>query len=133
MCVNIFFSRCVVSSIIYKFFTEKRPSSTLTHRFIWRLKQVIHLNKHSLVKKWLKSSPLGINTINALLKGMVERYLPNSTGRRLTNHSVRKSCVQALKDQNLPNTDIIAITGHKRSESINTYSTLNNRNHKKNL
>ena len=88
-----------------------RKKTVIDSLFYLAVKTGYTSNDHSLVKNWFKSSPLGINTISALLNGMVE--IRNSSGRRLTNHSVKKSCVQALKDQNLPNTDIIAITGHK--------------------
>jgi integrase len=44
------------------------------------------------------------------------------TNKRLTNHSARKYLVQKLKDNNVENTDIMQISGHKSVQSVRNYS-----------
>ena len=62
---------------------------------------------------------------------MKTRSLKQSSDKRFTNHSVRKSFVQRLKDQDLDDSTTIAITDNKRVESVNTYRTLSDKSHKK--
>jgi hypothetical protein len=40
------------------------------------------------------------------------------TNKRLTNHSARKYLVQKLKDNNVEDTDIMQISGHKSVQSV---------------
>jgi len=42
---------------------------------------------------------------------------------RKTNHSVRKTTVTALVDDNMPDTRIMQLSGHKNVQSNNSYST----------
>ena len=48
-------------------------------------------------------------------------------GKKLTNTSSRKYLVQKLKENNVPPTDIMQITGHKNVQSINNYSHMSNK------
>ena len=42
----------------------------------------------------------------------------NATGKKLTNHSVRKTAVQKLQIQDIPNSHIATITGHHNEQSL---------------
>ena len=42
--------------------------------------------------------------------------------RVYTNHSVRASCITKLADSGVPDSLIMATSGHKRAESIKTYN-----------
>ncbi|CAB4009971.1 zinc finger MYM-type 2-like [Paramuricea clavata] len=44
---------------------------------------------------------------------------------KFTNHSGRKTMMQALVNQNFPPTDIIQLSGHKNLQSVTHYSTVN--------
>ena len=46
------------------------------------------------------------------------------SGKRLTNTSTRKYCVQKLREKNIAPTDIMQVTGHKNVNSINNYSEI---------
>ena len=41
--------------------------------------------------------------------------------KTLTNHAVRKSNVGRLKEEAVPDTTIVQLTGHKRAESLSSY------------
>jgi hypothetical protein len=53
------------------------------------------------------------------------------TNKRLTNHSARKYLVQKLKDNNVEDTDIMQISGHKSVESVRNYSAISEGKHKR--
>ena len=46
------------------------------------------------------------------------------SGKRLTNTSTRKYCVQKLREKNIAPTDIMQVTGHKNVNYINNYSEI---------
>ena len=50
--------------------------------------------------------------------------------KKLTNHSARKHMIQKLSDHNVPPTEIMQLSGHKKVESMNNYSDLSEKKHK---
>ena len=44
-----------------------------------------------------------------------------ATGKKITNHSSRKTCVQKLKNAGVPRDKIIDVTGHRNILSLNSY------------
>ena len=130
ICVVFFsFFRCIVA--LYKIYNDRRPegSKTPNSPFYLTAKPVADFSDPS--EPWFENTRLGVNSIQNLMKEMKTRALKQSSEKKLTNHSVRKTSVQRLKDQNLDDSTTIAITGHKRVESVNTYRTLSDKNHKK--
>jgi hypothetical protein len=53
------------------------------------------------------------------------------TNKHLTNHSARKYLVQKLKDNNVEDTDIMQISGHKSVQSVKNYSAISEGKHKR--
>ncbi|CAG2201425.1 unnamed protein product [Mytilus edulis] len=51
--------------------------------------------------------------------------------KRLTNHSARKYLVQKLRKNDIQNTDIMQISGHKSVTSVNNYSSMDEDKHRK--
>jgi len=78
---------------------------------------------------WFKTSPMGVNKINSLIKTMAAKAGLKTAN--LTNHSVRKRLVQKLVSSDIPPTEIMQITGHKNIQSINNYSSLDNNKKRK--
>ena len=50
---------------------------------------------------WYEKCPIGVNTNNLM-----------QIRKKFTNHSARKTLVKKLKSNNVPKSNIIAITGH---------------------
>ena len=73
-------------------------------------------------KPWFKSAPMGVNKLNALLKTMAQKAELDTSN--LSNHSARKRMIQKLREQNVPPTQIMQVSGHKNVQSINNYSCL---------
>ena len=69
---------------------------------------------------WYVKQPLGKNTLSNFVKNMCDEA--NIQGRK-TNHSARKTCVTALVHENIPETRIMQLSGHKNVQSINSYSS----------
>ena len=53
------------------------------------------------------------------------------TNKRLTNHSARTYLVQKLKDNNVEDTDIMQISGHKSVQSVRNYSAISEEKYKR--
>ena len=51
------------------------------------------------------------------------------TEQKVTNHGVRAFMMQRMVDNDIDNSKIIQISGHKNLSSVNNYSTLNGKHH----
>ena len=67
---------------------------------------------------WYKQQRMGKDRISSIMKRM-GNTAEISGGK--TNHSVRKTMVTALTKHNVPETQIIQLTGHKHLQSLNAY------------
>ncbi|KAK7110393.1 hypothetical protein V1264_014276 [Littorina saxatilis] len=73
--------------------------------------------------QWFKNQPVGINTLGSLMKTM-SAAAGLGDGKKISNHSARKTMVQKLNDHGLPPTHIMQVSGHRNVQSINNYSTM---------
>ena len=64
---------------------------------------------------------MGVNKLTSLMKTKAGQA---GFERRLTNHSVRKRMMQKLNDNNVPQTHIMQLSGHRNLYSVDNYSTL---------
>lgn len=68
---------------------------------------------------WYKRQRMGIHSINSFMKSMALQG--EIEGKRLTNHSARKTLVKKLKAANQPRSAIIGVTGHTNERSLADY------------
>ena len=80
---------------------------------------------------WFSQVPLGVNSINTIMKNMSQTAGLDTTNKHFTNHSVRKTTVQKLKKAGVAATDIMAITGHKSQQSLADYGELDECDHRR--
>uniref|UniRef100_A0A8W8MMW5 ZMYM2-like/QRICH1 C-terminal domain-containing protein n=1 Tax=Magallana gigas TaxID=29159 RepID=A0A8W8MMW5_MAGGI len=74
---------------------------------------------------WFIKQRLGVNKIGKIMGKMIEKCPQIAdSGKRLTNTSTRKYCVQKLRENNITPTDLMQVTGHKNVNSINNYSEI---------
>ena len=78
---------------------------------------------------WYKNSRMGQNKLQSILKDMAKNA--GLTTPNISNHSARKTLITSLRDKQVPPTDIIQLTGHKRLESILSYDVLSENNQEK--
>ena len=79
--------------------------------------------------QWFLRQRIGMNKLSSLMKSMCDKA--KITNRKLTNHSARKLLVQKLRDNNIPPTEIMQITGHKNIQSVLNYSSISLENQKR--
>ena len=110
--------RCPVS--FFKLYLSKRP---INLRQVGPLYLTPIPNPISALL-WYKSLPMGQNTINNLMKSMASNSpLQQSTSKKITNHSARKTLVKKLKSNNVPKSEIIGITGHNSEAGLDAYDS----------
>ena len=71
---------------------------------------------------WFSRQRMGEHKIGEIMKSMAKKSgLSASTGKKFTNHSSRKTCVQKLKSAGVPRDQIIDVTGHRSVTSLSSY------------
>ena len=69
---------------------------------------------------WYMRSPLGKNEIGKFLSTAAKNAgLPG----RVTNHSVRKTCISRLLDADVPNNFVVQLSGHRSLKSLDDYKS----------
>ena len=70
---------------------------------------------------WYKCQPLCVHSLGYKMKSMATSA---SIPGRKTNHSDRKTTVERLRVAEFENTGIMQLTGHKKTQSLNEYSSV---------
>ena len=55
------------------------------------------------------------------MKGLIAGTSVVSSGKKISNHSGRKTCITKLRDADIPDTSIIKITGHTTTKGLDSY------------
>ena len=100
---------------VYKFYKAKRPNETLVEDAPFYL-AVNHVSSKQLAfpdTKWFKPQPMRVNKLNSLMKECAAAA-GIGENKRITNHSGRKTLTQTLLNHDVPPTQIIQVTGHKK-------------------
>ena len=104
---------------------SKRPESLKTSGPLY----LTPLRNYADKEVWYSITPVGVNTINNYMKRIATEGKLNGTGKRLTNHSIRKTVVKKLQKQGISNDKIMAITGHKSEQSLRSYAEMDENDH----
>ena len=68
-----------------------------------------------------KSQKMGTNRLGEIMKRIVRGTAVEQTGKRLTNHSARKTVIKKLDDANIPRAQIVSVTDHRNQKSLEDY------------
>ena len=68
---------------------------------------------------------MGENKINDMMKSIVANTILESSDKKFTNHSARKTVVSKLKKANVERSGIVKVTGHKTIQSLDDYDEAN--------
>ena len=113
--------RCPIQ--LYMFYQAKRPQDYCDRHDPFYLAAITNEKNPAVQDKWFFRGPVGKNKLDNIMKNMAKAaYLPE---KHLTNTSVRKTLVQKMTDHHVPDNLQTYITGHKNSQSLNNYRTLN--------
>ena len=108
--------RCPVR--LFKRYLSKRPDDLQnSRRFYLTPKQ----NVFQTDEIWYTKNPMGKNTISNIMKALIAETPLENCGKKLTNHSIRKTAVKKLKAANVPESSIIKVTGHKSTRGLKSY------------
>ena len=105
--------RCPVSA--FKLYSTKRPDSMRSDDSPFYLQDI----KRPIDNKvWYKNMQVGVNKLNTFGRALAESIdLPG----KHSNHSVRRTAIQQLCENEVQDNDIIHITGHRNSEGLKPY------------
>ena len=106
-------NRCPVR--LFEAFASKRPPDMCYPEAPFYL--AINYN-HTIHGFWYKNQKMGIQRIGVIMKKMASYYC--LSGKK-TNHSARKTMITALVKNDIPETQIIQLSGHKNLHSLNSY------------
>ena len=123
--------RCPVS--VFKKYMQLRPADYCNENdpfYIASNPRSTSENFKPATDYWFKKQPIGVNKLGTFMKRM-SATLPGCDAKKLSNHSARKYLIQKLVDNEVPPTDIIQISGHKNVNSVNAYSHINEKKHKR--
>ena len=101
----------------YKLQAKKRPTEVNDSDAPFYL-AVNNCTEQESSKPWIKKSAVGQNKLNSLMRKMAEKA---GLGPNVTNHSGRKTMIQALTNNDIPATDIIHLSGHKIRQIIRLF------------
>ena len=108
--------RCPVA--LFKHFVERRPlNMQWSGPFYLSIKTNRRLNDNI----WLKTQPMGVNTISSMMKTSVAGTSLEESHKKFKNHSARKTTVSKLKKANVERSDIVKVTGHRSVQSLDDY------------
>ena len=106
--------RCPVK--LFKTFLKRRPEEMRNSGPFY-----LALNERAKTQVWFKRQRMGVNSINSFMKNMASQAIQDIQGKKLTNHSARKTLVKKLKAANQPRSAIIGVTGHTNERSLADY------------
>ena len=112
--------RCPVA--LFKQFVSRRPQNLKTTGPFYLS---IKTNRKPDDKVWFKVQPMGENKINNMMKSIVADTSLESSDKKFTNHSARKTVVSKLKKANVERSGIVKVTGHKNIQSLDDYDEAN--------
>ena len=112
-------SRCLVN--IFKLYLSKRPTQLRSSGPLCL--NIIHKPVSNFL--WYKNLPMGQQTITSIMKRMIENSPLRNSNKKLTNHSARKTLVKKLRQNYIPKSEIIGITGHNSEADLNVYDSGN--------
>ena len=76
---------------------------------------------NSLTNIWYKKTPMGINSINSMMKDLISNSPLQNSEKHLANHSARKTLVKKFIQQQIPKSEIISISGHNCEAGLDAY------------
>lgn len=110
---------------LYKEFSSHRPKEMNLHDSPFFL-AVNHRRKPDS-QIWYMKSPLGKNEIGRFMSSVAKEANLPANGKKVSNHSVRKTSISRLLDANCPDIFVSQLSGHKSVESLKNYKTASNK------
>ena len=120
-------ARCPVS--FYKKFSSHRPVEMNVPESPFYL--AVSHSRRSNEEVWYTKAPHGKNQIGKFLSTVAKNVDLHREGKKVTNHSVRKTCISRLLDANVPENLVAQLSGHKGTESLQSYKSTSAKHQKR--
>ena len=105
---------------LYSIYLSKQPIEMRTSgRLYLTPKQGQTFSK--IQDEWFTRNSTGKNSIAGIMKALVVGKSFEGSGKKLTNHIMRKTTVKKLKKAKIPESSIIKVTGHSRPAGLHSY------------
>lgn len=88
-------------------------------------------NRRSNEEVWYMKAPLRKNEIGMFLFTVAKNAGLQQEGKRVTNHSVRKTCISRLLDADVPENFVAQLSGHKSTESLQSYKSASSKHQRR--
>lgn len=108
---------------LYKKFLEKRKGND-SIRFFLTVNPNWKLNR-----KWYKNIPIGRNTMSKWTLNQASIAGLNTNAIKISNHSLRATAVSSLAKRGVGEEQLIKITGHSNTKSIQPYLQMDETHH----
>ena len=109
--------RCPVA--LFRQYISRRPPTLGTSGPFYLS---IKYNRGPSDEIWYKVQPMGENKINSMMKNLIiDETTLESSEKRFSNHSARKTLVSKMKKANLERSSIAKVTGHRNIQSLDDY------------
>ncbi|KAK3716239.1 hypothetical protein QZH41_006214 [Actinostola sp. cb2023] len=106
--------RCPVA--LFKEYIAKRPGEFHTSGPFY-----LAIIENPQTDVWYKKQRMVQNRINKIMQTIIADTDLKESGKRLTNHSARKTLVKKLKSNQVPRSAIVKLTGHRSEKSLDDY------------
>ena len=103
----------------YKQFVSRRPVVGKTPESPFFL--AINHRRRPEDKVWFLDRPMGKNKIGRFLSSATENVQITKSGK-ISNHSVRKTCIKTLLDSGVSHNTVAQLSGHKNPKSLDSYA-----------
>ena len=71
--------------------------------------------------KFGRLQPMGVNKINSMMKNIISETTLESSEKRFSNHSARKTLVSKMKKANLDRLSTAKVTSHRNIQSLDDF------------
>ena len=112
--------RCPVR--FFKLFESHRPEKAKSPSYPCFL-AINHKGWHQKPNGWYKLSPLGKNQIGKFLPKAARKAGLQACGKKIANHSVRKTSISRLLDGGTPENFVEQLSRHKNLQSLSSYKS----------
>ena len=107
---------------VFKIFESHRPEKAKAPSYPFFL-AINHKGWREKPNGWYKLSPLGKNQIGTFLPKAAQKAGLQACGKKIANHSVRKTSISRLLDGGTPENFVAQLSGHKNLQSLSSYKS----------
>ncbi|CAB5388505.1 unnamed protein product [Rhizophagus irregularis] len=103
---------------VYEKYFAKRPVNANPQFY---LQEYTDENDYTYLNKWYKTNNIGEKRMRTFLHELAKECGIDVMGRKITNHSVRKTLVELLKDLGFSDIEVMSVSRHHSLNGLKSY------------